>query len=117
MRARHFSLYIFPQKKHRKGTRPFQLKEQSTLKSLCRGTKNRSDVARHAPSSRASVRSAARDNMVSTCGANQQTLSRAAAVRNRYPALPESQQLDNRNEFNMFTIVMYVVSKTRTVIK
>jgi hypothetical protein len=39
-------------------TRPPQLKEHSTLKSLCRGTKNRSDLARHAPSSRG--------NMVST---------------------------------------------------
>jgi hypothetical protein len=36
-------------------TRPSQLKEHSTLKSLCRGTKNRSDLARHAPSSRAAV--------------------------------------------------------------
>jgi hypothetical protein len=44
------------------GTRPSQLKEHSTLKSLCRGTKNRSDLARHAPG------------------------SRAAAARNRYPA-------------------------------
>jgi hypothetical protein len=31
-------------------TRPSQLKEHSTLKSLCRGTTNRSDLARHAPS-------------------------------------------------------------------
>jgi hypothetical protein len=36
-------------------TRPSQLKEHSTLKSLCRGTKNRSDLARHAPSSRAAT--------------------------------------------------------------
>jgi hypothetical protein len=36
-------------------TRPSQLKEHSTLKSLCRGTKNRSDLARHAPSSRAAI--------------------------------------------------------------
>jgi hypothetical protein len=38
---------ILPRKIHRNAIRPSQ------LKSLCRGTKNRSDLARHAPSSRA----------------------------------------------------------------
>jgi hypothetical protein len=60
-------------------TRISQLKEHSTLKSLCRGTKNRSDLARDAPSSRAA-----------TCyrlyEAKQRTLPRAADARNRYPA-------------------------------
>jgi hypothetical protein len=46
-------------------TRLSQLKEHGTLKSLCRGTKNTSDLARHAPSSRGSVRSSARDNIES----------------------------------------------------
>jgi hypothetical protein len=36
-------------------TRPSQLKEHSTLKSLCRGIKNHSDFARHAPGSRAAT--------------------------------------------------------------
>jgi hypothetical protein len=36
-------------------TRPSQLKEHSTLKFYCRGTNNRSDLARHAPSSRAAT--------------------------------------------------------------
>jgi hypothetical protein len=48
MRARHFSFSILPRKKHRNVARPSPLKEHSTLKSLCRGTKNRSDLARHA---------------------------------------------------------------------
>jgi hypothetical protein len=44
-------------------TRPSQLKEHGTLKSLCRGTKNRCDLARHAPRARGRVRSSARDNI------------------------------------------------------
>jgi hypothetical protein len=39
MSARHFSFSILPRKKHRNATRPSQLKEHSTQKSLCRGTK------------------------------------------------------------------------------
>jgi hypothetical protein len=68
-----------------------QLKEHSTLKSLCRGTKNRSDLTRHAPSSRAAIfvlPLAATWDLL--CEAKQGTLLRAAAARNRYPAL-ESQ--------------------------
>jgi hypothetical protein len=55
MRARHFSFSILPRKKHRNATRPSQLKEHSTLKSLWRKTKNRSDMAGHVLSSRAAV--------------------------------------------------------------
>jgi hypothetical protein len=40
---------ILPRKKHRNATRPSQLKEHSTLKSFCRGAKNRSYLARRAP--------------------------------------------------------------------
>jgi hypothetical protein len=46
-------------------TRPSQLKVHSTLKSLCRGINNRSDLARH-EFARGSGRSAACSNMVST---------------------------------------------------
>jgi hypothetical protein len=60
-------------------TRPSQLKEHSTLKSLRRGTKNRSDLARHAPSSRAAT-------WYQLCEIKQPTLPRAPAARNRYPA-------------------------------
>jgi hypothetical protein len=64
-------------------TRPSQLKEHSTLKSLCRGTKNHSDLARHAPSSRAAVFLLPRSNMVSTLRSKATNI----ASRNRYPAL------------------------------
>jgi hypothetical protein len=55
-------------------TRPSQLKEHSTLKFLCRGTKNRSDLARHAPSSRAA-------KWYRLCEAKERTLPRAAAAQ------------------------------------
>jgi hypothetical protein len=45
-------------------TRLFQLKEHSTLKSLCCGKKNCSNWAQRAKFARGSVHSAARDNMV-----------------------------------------------------
>jgi hypothetical protein len=64
----------------RKATRPSHLKEHSTLKSLCRGTKNRLDLARHEPSSRAAI-------WYRLCEAKQRTLFRTAAAHNRYPAL------------------------------
>ena len=68
-------------------TRPSQLNEHSTLKSLCRGLKNRSDLARHAPSSRAAVFVLPRAaTWFRLCEAKQRTLPRAAAARNRYPA-------------------------------
>jgi hypothetical protein len=44
------------------------------------GTKNRSDLARHAPSSRAAT-------WYRLCEAKQRILPRAAAARNRYPPL------------------------------
>jgi hypothetical protein len=77
-------LLIDVRKKHRNATRSSQLKKHSTLKSLCRGTKNRSDLARHAPSSRAAVfalpSAATRYRL---CEAKQRILPRAAAARNR----------------------------------
>jgi hypothetical protein len=63
--------------------RPSQLKEHSTLKSLCRETKNRSDLARHAPSSLAAT-------WYRLFEATQRTLPRAAAARNIYSALEKS---------------------------
>jgi hypothetical protein len=64
-------------------TRPSQLKDHSTLKSLCRGAKNRSDFVRHAPSSRAAV-------WYLLCEAKQRILPCAAAARNWYPTLDRS---------------------------
>ena len=69
-------------------TRPSQLNKHSTLKSLCRGSKNRSDLARHAPSLRAAVFVLPRAaTWFRLCEVKQRTLPRAAAARNRYPAL------------------------------
>jgi hypothetical protein len=70
-------------------TRPSQLKEHNTLKSLCCGTKNRSDMARHAPSSlpRAAVFVLLRAaKWYRLREAKQQTMPLAAAARNRYLA-------------------------------
>jgi hypothetical protein len=50
-------------------TRPSQVKEHSALKSLCHGTKNRSDLARYEPKfASGNVRSATRGNMVAKAG-------------------------------------------------
>jgi hypothetical protein len=50
----------------------------------CRGTKNRSDLARHAPSSRAAVFVLPRAaTWYRLCEAKERTLPRAAAARNR----------------------------------
>jgi hypothetical protein len=87
MRVRHFSFSTLPRKKLRKATRPSQLKELSTMKSLCRGTKNRSDLARHAPGLRMALyvlRRAA--TWYRLCEAKERILPRAAVARNRYQA-------------------------------
>jgi hypothetical protein len=88
MRARYFSFSILSRKEHRNTTRPSQLKEHSTPKSLCRGTKNRSDMAPQAPSSRVTVFVLPRAaTWYRLCEAKQRTLPRAAAAHNRHPAL------------------------------
>jgi hypothetical protein len=63
-----------------------QLFVRGKLVRLCRGTKNRSDLARHAPSSRAAT-------WYRLCEAKQRTLPRAVAVRNRYPTLKNAEYL------------------------
>jgi hypothetical protein len=86
-------------------TRPSQLKEHSTLKSLCRGTKNRSDLARHAPSSRTAT-------WYRLCEAKQRTLPRAAAARNRYPTLQACADTASHNHLLskafLFTIHIFI---------
>jgi hypothetical protein len=72
---------ILPRKEHRNATRPSPLTEHSTRPSTCRGTQNRSDLAQHAPISRAAV-----------CYAKQRTLPRAAAARSRYPAFQSTER-------------------------
>jgi hypothetical protein len=75
---------ILSRKKRRKVTRPSQLKEHSALKSLCRGTKNRSDLARHASSSREAMFVRPRPaTWYRLCEAKQRTLPPAAAAHNR----------------------------------
>jgi hypothetical protein len=69
-------------------TRPSQLKEHSTLKSLCRGANNRSTLPRHAPSSRAAVFDLPpAATWYRLREANQRIWPRAAAALNPCPAL------------------------------
>jgi hypothetical protein len=87
--ANSFVCWSTLRKKHRNATRPSQLKEHSTLKSLSRGTKNRSDLVRHAPGSRGSVRSASRGNMVSTLrGKATNTASRGSRAQSIHGLRP-----------------------------
>jgi hypothetical protein len=62
--------------------------KHSTLKSLCRRTKNRSDLARHGPSLHAAVFVLPRvATWYRLCEAKQWTLTHVAATFDRYPAL------------------------------
>jgi hypothetical protein len=78
--------------------RPSQLKEHSTLKSLCRGTKNRPRFgSTRAKFARGSVRSAALGNVVSTLRGKATNI----AARIRYRALDALQRSSGRISRNV----------------
>jgi hypothetical protein len=91
---------ILAQKKHPNVTRPSQ------LKSFCHETKNHSDLALHARSSRAAT-------WYRLCEAKQRTLPRAATARNRYPALEEQISADWKERCGSCSMHLVILYGTR----